>query len=213
MKNKLFIFSLLLIGLILSTSVAFARVSNRTGDEVVTSTDTEDNVTTHLQLANLSAATSSILVDLSDNSNFKHLSSTGSVDVSQIRLDWATQGAATTTLKVGVIASTTPAGNLADIYWFDEVSFISATVDTRRQTKILDYSPSVVKTRVASGVPTKIVTNDSSLSSSTYATTTKYTSPRGSFTTNPGVGDLVMYVYEQSGNATTSATTLYRTTE
>ena len=210
--------ALVLLLVMLLAPTVYARTSNRAGDDVVQISVAEDSVAFKMTLPALTAATSTVLVDLSDTTNFKHVASTGGVEVTKLSFDWSTQVVATTTIRVGVIASTTPAGNLADIYWFDEVSFstgslVASTDQSGRQNKVLDYSPSILNARVASGVPSYFVTNQSDTSSTKYATTTKYTSPRGSFTVNPNVGDLVMEIYDQKGTATTSVTGIYRVTE
>lgn len=203
--------------LILATQVS-ARISSTRGDNVVEQAVAEDVSAFKMTLPALTAATSTVLVDLSDTTNFKHIPTSGGIEVFKLRFDWSTQVIATTTIRVGVIASTTPAGNLVDVYWFDEVSFTSSSLagltdQSGRQSAVIDYLPSVLKARVASGVPSHFTTNAKDTSSPKYATTTSYTSPRGLFTVTPNVGDLVMEIYDQKGTATTSVSGLYRVTE
>ena len=195
------------------SSVVYARISSPRGDEIVESSDAVDNVLARLVLAAETTATSTSLVDLSDESGFPHIAGSA-IEVSKIIVNWSTDVIATTTLKFGVIASSTPAGDLVDVYWFDEVSFTSSNLDGTavdqpgRQQRVLDYSPSVVKLDIASGLPNSFLANDSSTLNSTFATTTRLISPNGYVAL--GVGDLVMRVYDQKGTATTSATVLYR---
>lgn len=215
--TKMFVGVVLFALVFAVTGVSVVEARQNNSDPVMALAQTNDNVVSRVSLPALTAATSTVLVDRSDLTNFKHLGSS-SLEVSQIQVDWTADVVATTTLKFGVIASTTPAGNLVDVYWFDEVSFSTYNSTgsgfNGRQSVTLDYGNSVVKLSVASGIPTKILTNDSNTSSSLFATTTKNASPvglasagSGSF---PNVGDLVMRVYDQKGTATTTVTTLYR---
>ncbi len=196
-------------------SIVEARVNN--ADTVVSNSQQNDNVISRLTIPALASATSTILVDKSDVTNWKH-SASNAVEVSQIRIAWTTDVVATTTLKIGVIASTSASGALADIYWFDEVSFSTiggGNAFLGRQEKVIDYGNSVAKLDIASAQSSKIFTNDVSLSSSLFATTSKISSSVGLTSagsgTFPAVGDLVMRVYDQKGTATTSVTTVYRT--
>ena len=196
--------------------IAYARTNNN--DAVVSLSQQQDNVATKLTLPNISIATSTILADLSDTTNFKHIS-TNNFEVDKILVDWSTEGQATTTLKFGVIASTTPSGALVDVYWFDELSFYSGAISAgnglSRQSATIDYSPSVIKLSLSSGAPSGFFSNDKNMVDTTFATSTKLSSPVGLTSagsgSNPGVGDLVMRIYDQRGNATTSVTTLLRT--
>src|SRR3990167_8433229 len=131
------------------SSVVYARISSPRGDEIVESSDAVDNVLARLVLAAETTATSTSLVDLSDESGFPHIAGSA-IEVSKIIVNWSTDVIATTTLKFGVIASSTPTGDLVDVYWFDEVSFTSSNLDGTavdqpgRQQAVLDYSPSEI---------------------------------------------------------------------
>lgn len=199
---------------ITGVQIAYARSSN--SDIVSALAQTKDNVISKVTIPALATATSTVLVDVSDTTNFKHVANSN-VEVSQIRVEWSADVVATTTLKFGVIASTTPAGNLVDVYWFEEMSFSTYALGTfnGRQEKVIDFGVSMAKLGVSGGLPTGVFSNDKNTSSNLFATTTKNSSPiglasagSGSF---PGVGDLVMQVYAQQGTATTSVTTVYRT--
>src|SRR3990167_8416005 len=125
-SNRFFPIGVVLVAvffLLSGLNVAYARLNNRTGDEVVTATDAEDNVMSRVILPANTTATSSVLVDLSDNTNFKHTPSSGSVDIAQIAIDWQIDDTATTSkqVKFGVVASTTASGAVVDIYWFAAV--------------------------------------------------------------------------------------------
>lgn len=193
--------------------IAEARQNN--SDAVVSLSQQNDNVAAKLVLPAVSTPTSAILAKLSNTTNYKHISTTAGLEVSQIRVSWTTDAAATTTIKVGLIASTSSSGALADIYWFDEVSF-SSTVSNQfngRQEKTLDYQPSALKLTLSGVTPTGFLTNDISTSTSQFATTTRLMSPASSGVSIgefPAVGDLVMRVYDQKGTATTSVSTIYR---
>ena len=215
LKNKGVITAL--IGfIVLSVVVCFqyveARIENN--DNVQTMAETVDNVATHLVVAAETTSTSTIAVDRSDITNFPHLFvGAYGIEVSQFIINWTADGLATTTGKLGLIASTTSAGNLADVYWFEEFSFASADTSgsnySGRQQKIINYSPSVLKLAMTSGTPSGFLTNDSSLSTGDFATTSPLLSPNGYIA--PNVGDLVLRIYDQNGTATTTLTTIYRT--
>jgi len=189
------------------TPVAYARISFLQGDNVVESSDAVDNVSARLLLAGETTATSTSLVDLSDETNFPH-NAGSAIEVSKIIFDWQTETVASTTIKVGLIASSTDSGSNVDVYWFDTVNFNSNDSDSSRQQRVLDYSDSVVKLGISSGKPSGFLANDSDLYTADFATTTQLLSPNEYI--NLGVGDLVMQVFSQKGIATTSAHTIYR---
>ena len=220
---KLGVLAALLLICVASAGTLYARITDRSGDIVVTPQDSVDNVAARVTLPNQSATSTAVLVDISDTTNFKHAASSGSVDISSIQLEWNTLGTATTTteVKVCLLASTTPSGSLSDLYCFAGAYFEYAFQNStgvnpggpRSQRATIDFSPAVLKTRVSSGAPANFVTNDKLISSFLVATTTAYTSPRGSATVNPAAGDVILLTYSQTGNATTTATALYRVTE
>lgn len=199
----------------ISIGVVEARTNN--SDVVFAEAQLNDNVMSRIAINATTTASSVVLVDLSDTTNFKHISSTGAIEVSQIRINWSSDVQATTTLKFGVIASTTSAGNLVDVYWFDEVSFSNSTMisggaGSGRQEKTLTYQPSAMKLGITSALPNGFITGDKDTSSALFSTTTAMSSPVGNQTSGSkaGVGDLVMRIYDQKGTATTSVSTLYR---
>ena len=208
MTITLFVFSLAVTGI----SVVEARVNNN--DIVQAPAQLQDNVSSIIAINATTTASSVVLVDLSDTTNFKHFNTSGAIEVSQIRINWSSDVVATTTLKFGVIASTTSAGNLVDVYWFDTVSFstYAAAPFNGRQEKVLNYQPSAMKLGITSALPNGFLTGDSNTSSNLFATTSTISSPVGNQTSGskPGVGDLVMRIYDQKGTATTSVQTIYR---
>lgn len=196
----------MLLGVVTAIT-ANARQNNN--DQVVIQAQGQDNVAAHLEVASETTATSTVLIDLSDTTNFPHFT-TNPLEISQIRVHWFTDVVATTTLKFGIIASSTLTGDLVDVYWFDEISFSSlVATDRARQQVTIDYGLSYMKMDLANGVPNSFLTNDSTTLTGDYATTTSLLSPNGYI--NPGVGDVVMQVWEQSGTATSTVTVLYRT--
>lgn len=216
MKTSTFITSVAVFALlcVIPVSVAYARTNN--SDPVMALAQTNDNVIVKLNIPSLATATSTILVKLADTTNFKHFNSTGVLEISEIRVSWTTDVQATTTLKFGLVASTSASGALSDVYWFDEVSFsnFTNTGQFNRQEKVLTYYNSVVKLGASGGVPTGFLSNDFATSTNTFATTSKVTSAVGLSSNGggsfPAVGDLVMRVYDMKGTATTSVTTIYR---
>lgn len=215
-KNKIYaaiVGSFMVLSILAISVPIFARTSSTAGDIVTVSSEVIDNRAVHLQLVGdtTQAPTSTVLVDLSDNSNFKHIPSTGAIKVSQASFTWASDTVASTTLQIGVIASTTPEGNLADVYWFDSVAF--STDVARRASIVRNYSPSVISLALSGGAPSYFVTNEKDMSTSNFATTSTKTSPRGLFTVAPNVGDLVMRVKYLNGKATITADILYTVEE
>ena len=189
------------------TGVSVVEARQNGSDPVTASAQMNDNVTARVKVSTSTPA-SLVLWDLSDTTNFKHTNAS-SLEVSMIKVTWEADAPATTTIKIGVIASTSASGALADVYWFDEVSFstYALTAFNGRQEKVLDYQPSVLKLNLSGGTPLSILTNDVSTSTSQFATTTKLVSPVSfwqSTGSNPGVGDLVARIYDQKGTATSS---------
>jgi len=130
---------------------------------------------------------------------------TGELRISQINVSWEADpnGIASTTVKFGIIASTSPSGALADINYFDRIDF--STDDKTYQQVTLNYAPSLMKLGLNGATTTSFLTNDTLSSSSLFATTTAYYSPLGAYKTYPGVGDLIMSITKQnSGIPTTS---------
>ena len=196
---------------VMGYQVVQARNTSVYFDEVVESSDAMDNVVVRLEVGAETTATSTLLVDRDDTTNWPHdLVGANGIEVSQIKFDWLANGAATTSVKVGVVASTSRSGAESDVYWFDEVSFsTNAPTYTGRQSRTLSYAPSTVKLFLSGGAPSKFLTNDSLLANHSYATTTPLLSPNGY--TEPEVGDLVMQIEKQEGTATTSVQAIYRT--
>jgi len=199
---------------VLSVSIPVLARFSATDDMVVTQAEAFDAVAAHLTLNNQSEATSTVLVDLSDNTNFFHVPSSGSIDISEIIFSaYSISENASGTAKFGVIASSTNEGALVDVYWFKTVYFDTDISKSDSWGKEIDvkYSPSVLQTRIESGSPTKFLTDDTSLLTSDYATTTDNISPNGNI--NPNVGDLVMDIPYLIGNATITVDILYSVKE
>lgn len=212
-KNRaIWIIVAILIVLLIGSLIKNAYARELYNDPVTATADAVDNVAVHFELASETTATSTILVDRSDTTNFPHsLVGINGLEIAQIHIDWETNVSATTTGKLGVIASSSPDGANVDVYWFETFSF--STVNdlnsfNGRQSKTISYSPSTVKLDLSNGTPASFITNDSLLWTTSYATTTKLISPNGYI--SPGVGDLVMDIYDQKGTATTTSTIIYR---
>lgn len=210
MRKKFIITVAVLVLLALSAQFVHARFTLREGDMVVQDAAALDVVATRLLLAANAAATSTGLVDVSASS--PHAIPNATAEVSQLQFEHFSNGIATTTLKVGVLASTTAAGGNVDVYWFADVTLVSEGSQSTADRAVLDYSPAYLNTALSSGAPSKFETNDSSLYTADFATTSPLLYPSGSYVA-PAVGDLVLRVYDQKGTATTSVTTLYRSRE
>lgn len=222
-KVSVALFGLFAILMIASLyQIAYGRSTDLRSDMVTEDASAVDNVAVHMELPALTAATSTVLVDLSDTTNFPH-DFTGAIEISQIRVEWSSLAAvASTTVKFGVLASTTNQGK-TDIYWFDRMTFstqmdsvdVSTAGAMRSLVKTINYAPSVMSLALSSGAPSKFLSNDTTLFTTAYATTSSLQSPRGSANSLhvfPAAGDLVMSIEGQSAQAaaTTSVTVLYR---
>lgn len=220
-KGLLFaIVGLAVIASIVGYQFVEARFTDNTFDQIVQTAEAVDNFQISMELPNLSAPTTTVLVSLENVADFPHARNAGSIEVSKI---WGTfsalpgsgdvvsippNEATTTVLQFGVIASSTPTGDLTDIVWFDSVNY-NALEDGLNKTFELTYTPSVISLALNSASTTRLLSNVSDLATSDYATTSSLTSPQGTGA-RPRVGDLVMKVDSIFGNATVTANALYK---
>ncbi|MBU2060217.1 MAG: hypothetical protein KKB38_21100 [Gammaproteobacteria bacterium] len=214
MQNKKLSIALIVFGVILLTGSASAflyeKLTFSRNNQVVATQEQEENVSVTMTAPAVSTASSTVLVDRSDTLMFPHYQTDGSILISRININWDASGnSATTSIKFGVIASSTPDGSLVDVYYFDRVDFNSAGGLSQRVT--LEYTPSLMKLDLNNATTSSFVSNDTDLLTSIFATTTPLLSPRGYDITYPNVGDLVMRIYDQQGLATTTAQVFYQT--
>lgn len=207
-KHKLLItlavFLLIAIG---GVGYAYARTSQIREDMVVQMEEAEDNVMVGIEILDQTEATTTDMIDISDNTNFPHITTTGDIEISQIRTVFSAEGLASTTVKYGVIASTSPDGSVVDVQYFHTVVYDS--LDSAVKTDVFDASPSLIKFAISSASTTDIVSNDFVRSTTTMATTSPITSPLGEFTVAPGVGDLIMTVYDIVGTVDIRSQVMY----
>lgn len=166
-----------------------ARVTSD-GELTVTSTERERNVVVHYQNASVAATEYSILVDLSDTTNFPH-DATGRIDVSWMKID-IEKSAANVIGEIEVGMITRIDGTDADISYLTGLQFLKGS-DTNL-SEIMNYQPSQLK--FAAG---RFITNVTETNVAAVNTGTTLDSANGSIT--PGLGDVIIkQAYTSGGN-------------
>lgn len=150
-------------------------------------------------------STATILIDLSDTSNFPHKQTT-SIDISYLKITVEKVRASSGTIKVGVVTRVDATN--ADVSFFASVIF--ATTTATRIEKELAISPSTIRTRIKNGAPLFFVTNDSSTSDTLFQTDFPLATGAGGLAT-PEVGDIVVKtVARNTEEATYTITAFYQ---
>lgn len=206
----------------LAFSIGSARVGT-TGDAVVRLQEAQDDVAVVFHQESITATATYQLIDLSDNESsylFKHVSSTGGIEISRIdTMLYLDDDTSSGTIKFGVMASSTPAGDLGTVAWFHRVDFDAEDSNVVKDS-FAPY-PGTFKTHVKydagdSSTTVNFLSNDTTTSSNHFATTTAVFSPRNYYTAGSylGIGDLVMYVQAINGTLDRlTARVQYHTTE
>lgn len=199
--------ALITVAFLASAGLVYARTS-LTDEEIVKNVEAEENKLVHYQLDLLTSGTSTVLVDLSDTTNYPHFVNDGNIQISRVAItSHSTSTASTSTVQLGVIG-TTNAATSSDIYWFEEVTLVLTGAGA--STEVLDYSPSVAQLDVDSGEPIHFVTNSKSLANTTFQTDVALNNAVG--TTTSGTGDFVATI-AQDGQSDVGITVFYRVTE
>jgi len=215
-ENKFLLTAGIVFALLISVTASayvYQRASYTSKYTVVATQQQEEDTAAVITVAT-STTFGMQLIDVSNVNMFPHPWS-GEVRISRIEIGWESLTNATTTLKFGVIASTTSSGVYQDISYFDTVSFSSngpggSTYYDPYQRVVLDYGLSTMKLGLNGATTTGFITNDKDSSSSLFATSsTMAVSPMGAYKSYPGVGDLVVRIYGQTGLATTTIRAFY----
>ena len=154
----------------------------------------------------VAASTAYVLVDLSDTTNFPHAGTT------ELHLKWlslntekATDGAYD--IFVGVITEVDATNGTADwIHVFHLEHVNNSTDSTDRYSAVIDFTggggmEQGINCNITGGALTYVVTNQQQAGHTNWQTDVDLASPVGT-TTNPGPGDLVVWVEEVAGSGT-----------
>jgi hypothetical protein len=202
-ENKFLLTAGIVFALLISVTASayvYQRASYTSKYTVVATQQQEEDVAAVITVATTTTF-GMLLVDVSNVNMFPHPWS-GEVRLSKIEIAWQSDASymASTTLKFGVVASTTISGAVQDISYFDTVYFANDTeIDNPQQRVVLDYGLSTMKLGLNGATTTGFITNDKDTSSTLFATSsTMAISPRGAYTSYPGLGDLVVRLSRQN---------------
>jgi len=160
------------------------------GELAVTSTERERNNGLHYQNLAIGATEYSVIVDLSDTTNFPH-TSTGRIDISWLKAEIEkASSTAVGEVELGVI--TRIDGTDADIDYLWGLKFLKGT--TIQFGEIINYAPSQLKFAAS-----KYITNVSESNVAAVNTGASLDSPFGNI--SPGLGDVVVKQTWVSGTA------------
>lgn len=144
----------------------------------------------HSLAANTS--TNTILIDLSDTTNFPH-KETGQINISSIRVEFDKAAASTGTIKLGVVTYVNSSTGAVTWFYGKESLF---NVSNAEPTDILNQSPNFYKLKVrpngegTNGSTPYVLSNDTSGFVTTFQTDVVLTTPTGTMAA-PGLGDIV----------------------
>lgn len=165
------------------------------GELATTVTERERNNFVRYKENGINSTRYCVLVDLSDTINFPH-DQTGRIDVSCLSDQIDKPANAQGSIAVGVIAAIN--GTQATIFYASGIFFDNSS-DTHL-TRDRNFSPSQMKLGVSGGKLTRGITNDSETTTAVNTGVT-LSSPRGSNTVTPAVGDVVIKFTHTAGSA------------
>lgn len=147
----------------------------------------EEPVSLRYVLNNVSASTNTILIKLSDTSNYPH-KSTGFIDIGSMRVMLGKVATSTGTVKIGVVTRATPTGSdIKYFFMYDLATEVTATAPSQIMSEWF-----FARLRVKSdGTTPFLISNDTTLSSSVFSSTSAYTTAAGTFA-GLAPGDVVM---------------------
>ena len=148
--------------------------------------DEDYNSLLHYSATDVTASTHVVLIDLSDTSTYLH-DHRGSISISAIGVNLDKVTGSSGTIKLGVISSVDESSGT--VRYFFELPFYDGDVGTVSFSE--NYSPSKIRTDVASDSPKQFVTNNSLLDDTAFQTDVNLPTGSGSDTA-PGVGDIVL---------------------
>jgi hypothetical protein len=162
---------------------------------LVSSSASNQNVRALLSRENISSTAYGILADLSDTTNFPHVS-TGRIDISLLKVVIDPASNSVGSLDVGVI--TRIDGTDADMVFAAHIPFGKSP---ERILSINNYSPSQMKLGVTGGVWLQGVSNVSAANVAAVNTGITLDSPIGTSTVTPAVGDVIVRYFHSAGSA------------
>jgi len=186
MIKKLGLFSLLMF----SAVIAKADIFDFSRDKLVT-------VHFSTSMGTALSATSYVLIDLSDTTNWPH-KETGAISIHSIRLNVDKAAATTATLRIGVV--TFVDASSGTVKWFYTAGN-DLNVSNTEASQFSNYSEGFIRTKVqrannAAGATPYLMSNETTTSSTLYQNDVTLVSPNG--ITTPGLGDIVMHVSKAS---------------
>jgi len=179
--------------LLLLTSVSHAWLWEQAPDKTV-------QVTYNLSVAAATNSTSTLVIDLSDTTNWPH-KDTGEINISSIRVDIDKVAASTVTVKLGVVNFVDT--STGSVTWFYSRGFaknVSNTdvLDFQSYGRLFRRLRANSEGRVTNGSTPYLLSNDTTDGSTTYQIDVALPSPNGN--TKPGRGDIVMQVTKDGSN-------------
>jgi|GEM_PF-5401521 len=155
-------------------------------------------------LDGITASTSTILIDLSDTTNFPH-EKTGYACLTNIRINVDKVAASTATIKIGVV--TEVGATNGDVEWFFSKVFEADTVGTHLVENV-NFAPAVIRAYVnSSGGTPYLLSSDRTTDSTVYQTDvglpTTADTGGGVF---PSAGDIVLRVEYETGASASDIT-------
>lgn len=176
-----------------------------------------DSFAVNLGAEDVAASTAYVLVDLSDSTNFPH-SNTAWINL--LGLIFNSEGASDGIFDVwvGVLTENdTTDGSATWVHVFHLESQFNATDDTNRYADEIDFTlggsnPDGLNLKIVSGALVYFAGNQTQANNVNWDSDANLASPVGT-TTNPGVGDVVVYVEEvtDTGTLDFSVTAIYET--
>ncbi len=164
------------------------------------------NVMVNHVIADNIASTATILIDLSDTSNYPH-NYTGSIDISFLKISVDKVDIATGSVKVGVITEISAVD--ATGYFFADLAFSTANVSAHIE-KTFNVTPSTIRTLIKGTTPFYFVTDDIFEADSQFQNDVLIPTAAGG-NANAGKGDIVVVVgARNAAQATISIQALYR---
>lgn len=156
----------------------------------------------------ITASTSSVLIDLSDQANFRH-QQTGEVVITGIRVVVDKVAASSGTVRLGVVSAVSATNGT--VKYFYEKPFEKDTVGTHL-VEWFNINPVPVRTIVDSaGLTPGFVSNVQDASDTTYQTDVRLNTPVG--TTFPAVGDIIFRLAMAGTTALNCTVEVYYYTE
>lgn len=183
------------VGKVLVASTA-GDILAMTDDGEIYTTDTEKELDVLSCYGSTGVTSTSyvILVDLSDTTNFPHLS-TGRVDITSVCMMIDKESNTNGHMYVGYVTAISSVS--ADIQYVSGLLFDKSSDTSMREVDSM--IPSQIKGSITNGLLDHAVTNHYTSGTTMVNTATALNSPLGASTVTPGVGDIIATMVNISG--------------